>query len=255
MLRRTSIIACLAACTAASASVAGPSTPGYISAGPLQSDPGNAQFFAAVTYTNGLYNNLSGQADAGATFDPANTLNSATGMKDGKNAVRVWFVSESADYTNALGVSIASDPKDSIIFPISQGTGAPTYGSYVDLNGGGVVQTSMDFFALTNLNSTGTTAESKFFGNDHPDGHYHLDMVKKGWMDSAGSLWYALALDDQLGNDHKKGSDGVDGDWNDLRVLIQIHPVATPEPATIALLAGFMVIGAWLWRRQQNVLA
>src|SRR3954471_7844014 len=102
MLRRTSILACLAVCTAAQAI-----TPADIplSAGPINtSDRHNAEFLNAVTHTNlEYYTNPAahGTGDkAGANFHAADTLPSTIPGYGSNVAVRVWFLSESADFTN-----------------------------------------------------------------------------------------------------------------------------------------------------------
>jgi hypothetical protein len=242
MLRRTSILACLAVCTAVNAIEPGD----FSSAGSTVSDPLNAEFLAAVAWSNTQYDLPAGSSTAGTNFSHENGLPPVIPGFGSHFSVRVWFVSESAGYTNSIGVT--SQGTSSIIFGDSKGVSS---GDYVDLFGGGEWHPDAHFFALTDVLNEGSTSNQFYVGPQGPNADHkvHLDMTSQfqDAFHNAGSLWYALALDDQFG--------GGDRDWNDMHLLVQICPVATPEPATIALLAGFMVIGAWLWRRQQNVLA
>ncbi len=188
------------------------------------------------------YYDTTGTPTAGSSFSFAHGMPSTIPGFGGNVGVRLWFVSQSSDYTNALGVRVGSE--SSIGFADSK---ALSFGDYVDLNGGAVVGPAMHFFALANIN--GGTAQFEWQGPKglNSDKETHIDVSWKAPFYNAGSLWYALALDDQMG--------GGDRDWNDLRVLVQLRPVAAPEPGTIALFLGFAAMAAWLWRRQQLIVA
>ncbi len=235
MIRFGSVLACLsisAACFAI-----GPGD--YPSLGPAVNDSGNSEFLAVVNNFSTKYYNTPGTANAGASFSFAHGMPSTIPGFGGDVGVRIWYVSREAGYTNALGVRVGSDA--SIAFADSK---ALNFGDHVDLNGGGVVGPAMHFFALSNI--VGGNAQFLWQGPKglNADKRQHLQVSWKAPCLSGGSLWYALALDDQFKGDH---------DWNDLRVLIQLHPVAAPEPATFALFLGFAGMAAWLWRRQRAI--
>ncbi len=237
MIRIGSIITCLSVSAACFA--IGPAD--YPSQGPAVNDAGNAQFLDAVNnYSTAYYNTPN--ADAGPSFSFAHGMPSTIPGFGGNVGVTLWFVSQDAGYTNALGVKMAGT--DSIIFADSH---ALTFGDKVDLNGGAVVGPAMHFFALADI--VGGDASFTWEGpkGQNDDKKEHLQVSWKAPYYSSGSLWYALALDDQFG--------GGDRDWNDLRVLVQLHPVVTPEPGTIALFLGFAAMAAWMWRRQNMIVA
>ncbi len=237
MLRIGSIIACLSVSAACFA--IGPAS--FPSQGPVTNDATNSEFLAAVNNFSTKYYNYS-NADAGASFSFAHGMPSTIPGYGGNVGVRIWFVSQDAGYTNALGVKLGGT--DSILFADSH---ALTFGDHVDINGGAVVGPAMHFFALADI--VGGNASYLWQGPKglNSDNQEHLQVSWKAKFFNAGSLWYALALDDQMG--------GGDRDWNDLRVLVQLHPVVTPEPGTIALFLGFAAMAAWLWRRQSAILA
>lgn len=241
-MRRLSTLIAFLPIALACAAVPGPAS--YAQAGPVQSDATNQQFLDAVSFYSDKYFDTTGTPTAGDDFSFAHGMPSTIPGYGGQVGVRIWFESESSDYHNALGVTLASD--DSIVFADSQ---ARSFGDYVDLNGGGIVGPAMHFFALANV--IGDQAQYLWQGPKglNVDKKTHIDVSWKAPFYNAGSLWYALALDDQ------NVDTGSDRDWNDLRVLIQLRPVTTPEPATIALLAGFAAIAAWMWSRQRQLVA
>ncbi|HYE07431.1 MAG TPA: hypothetical protein VEL07_18085 [Planctomycetota bacterium] len=215
-------------------------------AGPVGNDKTNSEFLLAVANLSAQFHDTAPTETAGDTFAGAHGLPTTIPGYGGKVAVRIWFMSAESAYTNAFGVRIGSDQQ--LVFG---DVGSQKFGDYVDLNGGAIIDPALHFFALTNI----IGGEAKHFYADaampgkklSKDKVEHLNINYRGEFAHAGSLWFALALDDQHG--------GGDRDWNDYRLAIQLHPVVTPEPATIALCLGFLAVGAWLWRRQRFALA
>lgn len=253
-MRFLSLTACLAISSAAFAIDPTSFTP----AGPVQPADANASFLAAVNYFNtdpvaGYY--LPGAAAEYSSFPKAGQFfgnPSGITLNEG-STLRIWFVSQGAGYRNAFGLVTDNDgvpgpTQTQLVFDNSH---ALTMGQYVDINAGGAVNGGISFFALTNIDGAGTSAENQWFDANGPtnaDGRTHINLGTIPFV-SGSSLWYALALDDQHTNA------ATDRDWNDLRLLIEVRPVAAPEPGTIALFMGFLAIAAWMWRRQQLVAA
>jgi hypothetical protein len=235
MLRQCPLVACLAACTAASAIV-----PGDLpSVGPVQTG-GDAAFLAMLPTLSALYSDTAHPDHAGPTFfDPASGLNLPTNW-----AMRVYFISHDADYPDAFGLTtVGGDLSTGMILFDDASTLA--LGDHVELSGGHPYIFGGSLFALTNHTATGGDVlwSSLWLNSDHLS---HIQ-VAEAPGNTLASEWFALALDDQLG--------GGDRDWNDLRLAIHFYQVTTPEPSTWALVAGFATIAGWLWRRQHRAFA
>ncbi len=253
-MRFLSLTACLAVSSAAFA--IDPTT--FASAGTVQPADANATFLAAVNYFNtdpvARYYQSANAAE-GTTYSRAGNLfgnPSGITLNEG-SALRVWFVSQNAGYRNGFGLTTDNDgvPGPSQTQLVFNNSHALTSGQYVDINGGGAVNGGISFFALTNINGSGNNAANQWFDANGPanaDCQSHINLGSVPFV-SAGSLWYALAIDDQFAGQH------TDRDWNDLRLLLEVRPVTAPEPGTIALFMGFLAVAAWMWRRQQLVAA
>ncbi|HYE06761.1 MAG TPA: PEP-CTERM sorting domain-containing protein [Planctomycetota bacterium] len=252
-MRLLSLTACLAV---SSAAFAIDPVSSFTSAGPVQAADANATFLAAVNYfdTNPVagYYSPSGAAEGDTTATAGMLFGNPSGLTlNAGSGLRVWFVSQNAGYRNGFGLTTDNDgvPGPSQTQLVFNNSHALTQGQYVDINGGGTVNGGISFFALTNI--SGDSAQNQWFDTNGPanaDGQSHINLGSVPFV-SAGSLWYALAIDDQF-----KGP-GTDRDWNDLRLLLEVRPVAAPEPGTIALFLGFLGVAAWMWRRQQLVAA
>ena len=75
-----------------------------------------------------------------------------------------------------------------------------------------------------------------------------LVQAATGAHTAAGSIWYAVALEDMFGTCGLR-------DWDDMRLVLQMTPVAVPEPGTMGVMMGFLAGGAWLMRRRRQDLA
>jgi hypothetical protein len=226
MLRHCSLLACLLVCAAASAIA-----PGDLpSAGPVHSG-GDAEFLALVPTLEAQFSNVSPSDEAGAGFfNPQFHMSSDTTM-------RVYVLSHDSAYPDAFGYTrVAGDISTGVT--IFADTSGLAQGDYVDVTGVDIFNGS--FIAMTN-HAVG--------GGDLFWGEYWMNGDGLSHIQAAGPVtgaWWVLALDDQLG--------GGDRDWNDLRLAVHFF-VATPEPTTWALIAGFAGIAAWLWRRQRPALS
>lgn len=182
--------------------------------------------------------------------------------------VRAYFVFEGAGYANTLGFNTTGtgvkdgDPKiifpnaSSSVGPITSGqTGERTAnepllpGDFVNL---GVMKagTKLDFFLLADGANGGTTAWST--SGNNPDGINHVASLSARMfaIPNINSPYLFIAFEDLWG--------GGDKDYNDAVFAINVGAatinrlVATPEPATWASLACFLVLAVYVKRRQDS---
>ncbi|MBN9692090.1 MAG: DUF4114 domain-containing protein [Verrucomicrobia bacterium] len=178
--------------------------------------------------------------------------------------VRVYFVGEGAGYHNSLGFNTAGGGVTSgnplLIFPDAssrvstyspnaQGSVARTgaepllAGDFVDL-GNFAAGTKLDFFLIANGASGGNQVFSTD-GSVNPDGINHV----VSFAALSGS-YLLIGFEDLFG--------GGDRDFNDVLFAVDIGArnlatlTAAHEPATVAILAAFLGVGGWIFRRRAN---
>lgn len=165
--------------------------------------------------------------------------------------VRVYFVGEGAGYRNSLGFNTAGGGVISgnplLIFPDASSGGRRTgsepllAGDFVDL-GNFAAGTKLDFFLIANGASGGNQVFSTD-GSVNPDGINHV----VSFAALSGS-YLLIGFEDLFG--------GGDRDFNDVLFAVDIGArnlatlTAAHEPGTVAILAAFLGLGGWVFRRR-----
>lgn len=165
--------------------------------------------------------------------------------------VRVYFVGEGAGYRNSLGFNTAGGGVTSgnplLIFPDASSGGTRTgsepllAGDFVDL-GSFAAGTKLDFFLIANGASGGNQVFSTD-GSVNPDGINHV----VSFAALSGS-YLLIGFEDLFG--------GGDRDFNDVLFAVDIGArnlatlTAANEPAAVAILAAFLGVGGWVFRRR-----